>query len=72
MKLDRFITFAIDTAIEQNPEPQEIRFQVNVDMGMIVHSAKVTINGALLPVVGVQTGDGPYGLDFSIRIVGKG
>jgi hypothetical protein len=72
MKLDRFITLAIDTAIEQNPDPQAIRFQVSVDMDMIVHAAKVTINGELLPVVGIQIGAEPYGLDFSIRIAGKG
>jgi hypothetical protein len=72
MKLDSFITFAIDVAHNQNPEPQEIRFQVSVDMDMIVHSAKVTINGTLLPLEGIQIGAEPYGLDFSIRIAGRG
>ncbi len=71
MKLDEFIAFVVKTAHDRNPESQDVRFQVSVDMDMMVHAAKITISGESLPVVGVQLGREPYGLDFSIRIAGK-
>ena len=71
MKLDKFIAFVIKTAHDRNPESQEVRFQVSVDMDMTVRAAKITISGDHLPVVGVQLGQEPYGLDFAIRIAGK-
>ena len=71
MKLDEFITFVCKTALDQNPDAQEIRFQVSVGTDMTVHAAKITVSGKPFPLVGVQLGQGPYTLDFPIRIAGR-